>query len=202
MRPREPGAPPRWWHEARLWRRRRGTPDDDPFGLRTTGLWARGFTLVEVLIVVLLVGTLAAIGVPIYFDALDRARVARAIGDIAAVEEEIRLFWFDNARFPSSLAEVNRSQMLDPYGNPYEYLNIANAGQGGGGGSGRGGAQGGGGAPGAARKDRFLVPLNSDFDLYSMGKDGESVAPLTAPASQDDVVRANDGGYIGLASEY
>ncbi len=52
------------------------------------------------------------------------------------------------------------------------------------------------------RKDRFLVPLNSDFDLYSKGPDRKSVPPLTAEASRDDIIRANDGGYIGLASEY
>jgi general secretion pathway protein G len=49
------------------------------------------------------------------------------------------------------------------------------------------------------RKDRFLVPINSDFDLYSMGKDGESVPPLTAQKSRDDIIRANDGAYIGPA---
>jgi general secretion pathway protein G len=47
-----------------------------------------------------------------------------------------------------------------------------------------------------------VVPINSDYDLYSMGKDGESVPPLTARASRDDVIRANDGAYIGLASEF
>ena len=35
-----------------------------------------------------------------------------------------------------------------------------------------------------------------------MGKDGDSKAPLTAQASRDDIIRANDGGYIGLASGY
>ena len=45
-------------------------------------------------------------------------------------------------------------------------------------------------------------PLNSTHDLYSMGKDGDGQAPLTAKASRDDTIRANDGGYIGLASEY
>jgi len=55
---------------------------------------------------------------------------------------------------------------------------------------------------GQARKDRFLVPLNSDYDLYSAGKDGESRPPLSAQMSQDDIVRANDGAYIGLASQY
>jgi general secretion pathway protein G len=52
------------------------------------------------------------------------------------------------------------------------------------------------------RKDHFMVPVNSDYDLYSMGPDGDSKAPFTATASRDDIVRANDGRYVGLASEY
>ena len=51
-------------------------------------------------------------------------------------------------------------------------------------------------------KDKSLHPLNSDYDLYSMGKDGASTGPLTAKASRDDVVRANDGRFIGLAKDY
>ena len=35
-----------------------------------------------------------------------------------------------------------------------------------------------------------------------MGKDGSSVAALTAKASRDDIIRANDGGFIGLASRF
>ena len=46
------------------------------------------------------------------------------------------------------------------------------------------------------------MPLNSTYDLYSMGKDGQSQSPLTAKASLDDVIRANDGGFIGLAAHY
>jgi general secretion pathway protein G len=46
------------------------------------------------------------------------------------------------------------------------------------------------------------VPINTTYDLYSKGKDGDSSPPLTARASQDDVVRANDGGFIGLGSRY
>jgi general secretion pathway protein G len=52
------------------------------------------------------------------------------------------------------------------------------------------------------RKDRFLVPLNTDFDLYSVGRDGESVPPLSAAKSRDDVVRAANGAFIGLASKF
>ena len=48
----------------------------------------------------------------------------------------------------------------------------------------------------------LLVPLNSTYDLYSKGKDGASASALNAHASGDDVIRANDGGYIGLASGY
>ncbi len=93
-------------------------------------------------------------------------------------------------------------------------------GQGGGGanGGGNGGAQGGGNSgtgggqghgnqvppqvQGLMRRDRNLVPLNTRFDLYSQGKDGESRPPLTAKASWDDVLRANDGSFVGLASNY
>lgn len=55
---------------------------------------------------------------------------------------------------------------------------------------------------GKVRKDHNLVPLNTDYDLYSMGEDGASVSPLTAKASRDDIVRANNGRYVGLASDY
>jgi len=78
--------------------------------------------------------------------------------------------------------------MLDPWGRPYVYLKFPPS---------KGKAP-----PGGARKDRFLVPINSAFDLYSLGKDGNSVAPLTAAASRDDVIVANDGGFVGLASNY
>jgi general secretion pathway protein G len=52
------------------------------------------------------------------------------------------------------------------------------------------------------RTDKNLVPLNSDYDLYSMGKDGESQIPLTVKISHDDIIRANDGAFVGLAIDY
>ena len=45
-----------------------------------------------------------------------------------------------------------------------------------------------------------MVPINEFFDLYSMGADGKSVSPLTAQASHDDIIRAYDGQYVGIAS--
>jgi general secretion pathway protein G len=52
------------------------------------------------------------------------------------------------------------------------------------------------------RKDRNLVPINSEFDLYSKGKDGDSRPPLPAKPSRDDVLIARDGAYVGLAKDF
>ena len=145
----------------------------------------RGFTIVELLIIVAILATLAAIGVGVYTKALQNSRVTRAIGDIKAVEGDIVLFYTEHRRYPDSLAEVGHGDREDPWGNPYQYLNIETT-----------------KGKGKMRKDRFLVPLNSDFDLYSMGPDGRSTAPLTAQISRDDILRANSGGYVGPASEY
>lgn len=144
----------------------------------------RGWTLVELMIVLAIIATLAAIAVPLYANVHERARVARAIADIRILDSEIGVFEAAKGRLPISLAEIGRDTLEDPWGNPYEYLEFA------------------AGPPGLIRKDHSLHPLNSTYDLYSKGKDGQSQAPLTASASRDDVIRANDGGYIGLASGY
>jgi general secretion pathway protein G len=59
-----------------------------------------------------------------------------------------------------------------------------------------------GGGKEKQRKDRFLHPLNTDYDLYSTGADGKTKAPLAAKDSQDDIIRANDGAYIGVAANF
>jgi general secretion pathway protein G len=47
-----------------------------------------------------------------------------------------------------------------------------------------------------------MNPINSDYDLYSVGPDGDSSPQLVSKKGRDDIVRANDGEFIGLASEY
>jgi general secretion pathway protein G len=145
-----------------------------------------GFTLIELLVSVALVGTLAAIGIPIYADYLDRARNAVAISDINNLQDKIHFYELEHDKLPDDLSNVNWVNP-DPWGHPYQYLNFAAYGA---------------GWKGKARKDRFLVPLNSSYDLYSKGKDGQSKAPLTPKESKDDILRANDGGFIGLASMF
>ena len=145
----------------------------------------RGFTLVELLIVMAIIMTVSAIAVPNLQAAIDDARIARAVADIHALEVDIAYYEIQNGTLPNTLDDIGRTGMLDPWGNPYQYLNFANT-----------------KGKGKMRKDRFLVPLNSDYDLYSMGKDGDSVPPITSKPSRDDILRANDGGFIGLASQY
>ncbi len=52
-----------------------------------------------------------------------------------------------------------------------------------------------------ARKNNGVL-LNTDYDLYSRGQDGDSAVPLAVSVSQDDVLRANNGGFIGLVSTF
>lgn len=148
----------------------------------------RAFTLIELIVTVAIIGVLASIAIPAYQDYVDKAKTVHAILDIRNIGRLLQDYFSDNNKYPSSLAEINADTMLDPWRNPYQYLNLSDPNI--------------KGAKGKARKDHNLVPINSDFDLYSMGKDGESVSPLTAKASQDDIIRANDGRFIGSASKY
>lgn len=146
------------------------------------------------LLVAAIISTLAALITPTLHSLIDKANVARAIGDIEAIQIDLETFATGGDSLPATLAGVGRQTLLDPWGNPYEYLRfpIKAGGKG----------KGKGAPPPGARRDRFLVPINSTYDLYSKGKDGASQAPLTAQASQDDIVRANDGGFIGLAAHF
>lgn len=144
-----------------------------------------GFTLLEIMIVVAIVGVLAAIASASYDRYREKLRVNQAIIDIGAMSVALKLYEYDAREFPPTLAEIGWGNRLDPWGRPYQYYDLAAK---------RGN--------GKARKDKKLAPLNSDFDLYSVGKDGASKAPLVTPVSRDDVVRARDGKFIGLAKDF
>lgn len=140
----------------------------------------------ELMLGVAIVTTLAAIAIPNYIAYLERARVAKAISEVKNIEKAIYNYFGSHGEFPDALAQAGFGGYQDPWGNSYRYLRID-----------------GGDAPiGAKRKDHSLVPVNSDFDLYSMGRDEASRPPFTAKSSGDDIVRANNGGYVGLVSNY
>ena len=143
-----------------------------------------GFTLIEVCVVVAIIGILAAIAIPSMFHYIQKARVARTIGELKSIETSLISYSLSNGGFPASLEPVGCAGMTDCWGNPYQYTRVA------------------GNPVGKLRKDRSMVPVNTDFDLYSTGRDGKSQTPFTAKASRDDVVRANNGGYFGSVRNY
>ncbi len=146
-----------------------------------------GFTLLELMVAIGIVAILGTIAYPLYAEYIEKARIVRAIAEIKIISQAIDVYQTDNGMYPESLADVNFATLLDPWRSSYQYLNIQTAAP---------------GARGRFRRDRFLVPINTDYDLYSMGRDGESTSPLTARQSQDDIIRANNGAYIGLASAF
>lgn len=145
----------------------------------------QGLTLIELLFVLAILAVISSIAIVSYGGYVDASRKGSAISQITTMSLIIDDFQVEYQRYPDSLSEVGLDSMQDPWGYPYQYLNIETS-----------------HGNGHNRKDHNLVPLNSDYDLYSVGPDGLSVSPLTAAQSRDDIVRANDGAFIGLAADY
>jgi len=125
----------------------------------------RGFTLIEILVVVVILALLAAFIVPRVMGRVDDARLTKARGDIQSLETALAMYRLDTARLPNTeqgltalvtqpvdpsirnwkpggyLARVSR----DPWGNEYHY--------------------------------RVPAQRGGEFDLWSMGPDGQEGAP-------------------------
>lgn len=144
-----------------------------------------GYTLIELLVTIALVGVLLAILVPSVTDILRGQKQERAVTDLVILANAIDRYTGANGALPEDLSEIDIPTILDPWGRAYEYLpNTVN------------------GYIGKARKDRFLKPLNSDYDLYSRGPDGETQQPLANPQSHDDIIRAANGAFYGVALKF
>ena len=119
-----------------------------------------GFTLLEVMVVVVILGILAALVVPKIISRPDEARVIAARHDLASLMQALKLYRLDNLRYPTTeqglqalVAKPTAPPVppnwkpggylerlpKDPWGNPYQYLN-----------------------PG----------LHADIDVFSYGADG------------------------------
>jgi general secretion pathway protein G len=147
----------------------------------------RGVTLLELMVVVAIATILFAASIPAYRGYRERMAIDTAVADIARIRLAIERFRAASEGVPDDLAAVGMDDLQDPWGRPYQYLSFS---------SGEPGWRG------RRRKDRNLVPINSDFDLYSLGADGRSQPPITSRASQDDIIMASDGAYVGLAKDY
>lgn len=143
-------------------------------------------TLIELVVAVLIVAVATVMAYGAYGTYRTRTQEAQAANDIVAVQTAVQQYFIDNGKYPNALSDVSAglSALKDPWGNTYQYLNHAGA------------------SNGAFRKDKNIVPINSDYDLYSSGKDGATAPPLTAAPSRDDIVRANNGRFVGRASVY
>ncbi len=118
----------------------------------------RGFTLIEIMVVVVIIGLLAAIVAPNLIGNIDKAAVTRTKGDIRSIETALNLYRLDNFRYPTTDQGLQalvtnpgeatarnwkpylNSVPSDPWSNTYQYL-----------------------YPGQQR----------EFDLFSYGADGQ-----------------------------
>ena len=125
----------------------------------------------------------ASFAIPAFNGYVERGRVSRAVSDIGTLSLQLYRFQRDSSRLPEDLAEAGLGGD-DPWGRPYVYVRAEGTSQ------------------SQLRKDAERAPLNSDFDLYSLGADGVSALALPAAPAHDDIVRANDGAFIGLAVNY
>jgi len=121
----------------------------------------RGFTLIEIMVVIVILGILAALVVPNIISRTDDARITAAKSDLAAIRQALKLYRLDNQRYPTTQQGLNalvarpvdppvppnwkpggylEKLPRDPWGRPYQYL-----------------------SPG----------LKSDVDVFTYGADGQ-----------------------------
>ncbi|BEV73361.1 MULTISPECIES: type II secretion system major pseudopilin GspG [unclassified Paludibacterium] len=129
--------------------------------MQSSAKMQRGFTLIEIMVVIVILGVLGALVVPKVMSRPDEARVVAARQDINALMQALKLYRLDNGRYPTTVQGLQaliqqpatpplprnwkpggylERLPLDPWGTPYRYLN-----------------------PGA----------HGEIDLWSLGADGQ-----------------------------
>ena len=150
----------------------------------------KAMTLIELMLVIAVLGVIVTIAIPSYQSYIDKTDNALAVSQIVTIQSVIERYYLQNQRYPAKLDDISGSlpdNGIDPWGNSYLYTNIAN------------------GEPGFKRNvraDKSLNPINTQYDLYSKGKDGVSKRQVSNKDSLDDIILARDGRFIGLAADF
>ncbi|TXG79518.1 MAG: prepilin-type N-terminal cleavage/methylation domain-containing protein [Rhodocyclaceae bacterium] len=146
---------------------------------------ARGFTLIEIIVTLAIFGILATVAYSSYVEQIERSKRTKAISDIGTIQLAIMRYESSNGALPDALTDIDPKGFTDPWGNAYVYTDLS--------------------AKGSAkdrRQDHKLNPINSDFDLFSPGKNGAWKKQITQKESLDDIIRARDGAFIGVAADF
>ncbi|MEM1263920.1 MAG: prepilin-type N-terminal cleavage/methylation domain-containing protein [Pseudomonadota bacterium] len=145
----------------------------------------RGFTLMELMIVISLMALLGSFAIPAYTGYIDDARVGKAVTDIGRISLEIQRYQTNNdGLLPPDLATINLGDLRDPWDRAYIYQPMTDA------------------TPkNQKRRTAANVPLNTDYDLLSRGPDNRSNRRLSNTRAHDDIIRASNGAYVGRGDE-
>ncbi len=151
-----------------------------------------GFSLVELITAVALIGILAMMAVPSYKELTYRAQIAKAKADINTLGYAISAFIADQNKLPDHLTDIGaQANIKDSWGHAYQYYNIdAHTGS----------------DAGPQYTDYVPNFLNDDYDLYSLGPNGQTDHQVLGTSgtnlSSDDIVRAGSGSAIELGTEF
>ena len=144
----------------------------------------KGFTLIELMLVIAIISTLAAIAFPAYHVYIEQARITRAIVEIKNIQNMITWYESDKGELPEFLTDLGAGAYIDPWGNPYQYNDVSSK-----------------KGKGKQRRDKSWNPLNDDYDLFSSGPDGKTQQQANAKYGRDDIIRAANGQRIALGEK-
>ena len=162
----------------------RSSSADDAAARRRAQLRELGYTMLEVMVAVGIMAIIATFAVRAFDRYLDRAKSAQAVSDLMEIANRIKSYELNNRKLPDALSDIGREGTVDPWGNVYQYFNLETQ---------RGNGQ--------ARQRKNLKPLNDDYDLYSIGRDGQTSVRIDNDKALDDVVRGLNGRFVGFAKD-
>ncbi len=143
-----------------------------------------GFTLIEIVIALAIVCVLSAIAVPNFLSMREKAIFDETIKTLRELSGKINLYKMEKDHYPSTLAEAELDDVRDHWGRPFIYNPFDTA------------------AKKTLRKYKNEHPINTDYDLLSLGKDGVTNTNIQKKACDDDVIRANNGRFYGYGADY